>query len=167
MYLSNFAKKVRIVIRRDDLKSSMSSYLIDQINSTENIEVLGQTEIVSVEGGDKLEKVNIINRETKQVQSLDARAVFIFIGTKPFTEWTPSELLRDEKGFLQTGRDLLLNENFKKSWKFPREPYMLETNIPGVFAAGDVRSGAMNRVASAVGEGAMAISFVHKYLAEV
>ncbi len=167
MYLSQFARNVKILIRREDLKSSMSSYLIDQIAGTPNIEVLGNTEVSGVEGQDKLAKVKVLFHQTGEVKSYDAAALFIFIGTKPFTEWTPENLMKDNKGFLQTGRDLLLNEQFKKSWKFPREPYLLETSIPGIFAAGDARSGAMNRVASAVGEGAMAISFVHKYLGEV
>ncbi|MEX1188687.1 MAG: FAD-dependent oxidoreductase [Bacteroidia bacterium] len=167
MYLSQFARKVRIIIRREDLKSSMSSYLIDQINGTPNIEVLGGTEIAGAEGNEKLEKIKILFRDSGEVQTFGATALFIFIGTKPFTEWTPELILKDEKGFLQTGRDLMLNESFKRNWKSPREPYLLETSIPGIFAAGDARSGAMNRVASAVGEGAMAISFVHRYLEEI
>jgi thioredoxin reductase (NADPH) len=167
MYLSKFARKVYIIIRKEDLSSSMSSYLIDQIDGTSNIEVLGRTEVAGVDGIDKLEQVNILYQESGETKSFAAAALFIFIGTKPFTEWTPEHLMKDSKGFLQTGRDLFQNEIFKRTWKFPREPYMLETSIPGIFAAGDARSGAMNRVASAVGEGAMAISFVHKYLSEV
>ena len=145
----------------------MSSYLIYQIESTPNIEVLGKTEVIGVDGNDRLAKVHVQFQEPNEVKTFDAAALFIFIGTKPFTEWTPEQLLKDSKGFIQTGRDLFQHELFKKAWKFPREPFLLETSIPGIFAAGDARSGAMNRVASAVGEGAMAISFVHKYLAEV
>jgi thioredoxin reductase (NADPH) len=167
MYLSKFARKVRIIIRKEDLRSSMSSYLIDQIESTPNIEVLGKTEVIGVDGNDRLTKVHVQFQETNEVKTFDAAALFIFIGTKPFTEWTPEQLLKDSKGFIQTGRDLFQHEQFKRAWKFPREPFLLETSIPGIFAAGDARSGAMNRVASAVGEGAMAISFVHRYLEEV
>ena len=93
--------------------------------------------------------------------------MYIFIGAKPFTEWLKLDIIKDEKGFIETGRDLRLNEQFGKIWKQERDPFLLETSCSGIFAAGDVRSGAMNRVASAVGEGSMAISFVHKYLAEV
>ena len=96
-----------------------------------------------------------------------AEALFIFIGAKPFTDWIGMDIIKDDKGFLETGRELKSHESFGKIWKQERDPYLLETSCPGVFAAGDVRSGAMNRVASAVGEGSMAISFVHKYLAEV
>lgn len=167
MYLSKFAKKVSILIRKPDLTSTMSSYLIDQINGTENIEVLGKTQVVEAQGNGKLGSVSIENMETKEVSNHDAGALFVFIGARPYTDWLGTGLIKDEKGFLVTGRDLMQHENFKKVWKLDRDPYLLETCVPGIFAAGDVRSGAMNRVASATGEGAMAISFVHKYLAEV
>jgi thioredoxin reductase (NADPH) len=167
MYLSKFSKNVFIVIRKPDLTATMSSYLIDQIAETPNIAVLGNSEIESVEGGDSLERVKIKFYKENKSECFDAAALFIFIGAKPFTDWTPDELFKDDKGFVLTGRDLQSKDDFKKNWKQPREPYLLETSIPGIFAAGDVRSGAMNRVASAVGEGAMAISFVHRYLAEV
>jgi thioredoxin reductase (NADPH) len=97
---------------------------------------------------------------------VEASALFIFIGARPVTDWIKLNIIKDEKGFLETGRELLKYESFRKTWKLAREPFLLETCCPGVFAAGDVRSGAMNRVASAVGEGAMAIKFVHEYLAE-
>ena len=167
MYLSHFAKKVWIVIRKEDLKSTMSAYLIEQINQTENIEVLANTEIVEASGNEHLESLSIKSLETDELKDVEAKALFIFIGAKPFTEWMGSTLLKDEKGFLKTGRELILEESFKKQWLQEREPYLLETSTPGIFAAGDVRSGAMNRVASAVGEGAMSISLVHKYLEEV
>jgi thioredoxin reductase (NADPH) len=167
MYLSKFSKNVFIVIRKPDLTATMSSYLIDQIAETPNIAVLGNSEIESVEGGESLERVKIKFYKENKSECFDAAALFIFIGAKPFTDWTPDELFKDDKGFVLTGRDLQSKDDFKKNWKQPREPYLLETSIPGIFAAGDVRSGAMNRVASAVGEGAMAISFVHRYLAEV
>jgi thioredoxin reductase (NADPH) len=98
---------------------------------------------------------------------VQADALYIFIGAKPFTDWIALDIIKDEKGFIETGRELKGYENFTKIWKENRDPYLLETSCPGIFAAGDVRARAMNRVAAAVGEGSMAISFVHKYLAEV
>jgi len=150
MYLSQFASKVIIVIRQKDLSATMSQYLIDQ-------ETIGEG---------KLEKLVVRNISTQTAQTIDADAMFVFIGAKPYTDWLGDKIIKDGKGFLVTGRDLYNTESFKRSWKLEREPMMLETCVPGIFAAGDVRSGAMNRVASAVGEGAMAIKFVHEYLAE-
>lgn len=167
MYLSQHAGSVFIIIRRDSLRHTMSSYLIEQIESSPNIQVLSYTEITEVCGEEKLERVKLRNSQTREETAASAAALFIFIGAKPITEWVGDEVRKDEKGFLLTGRDLQLKEDFRKFWKLPRDPYLLETSIPGVFAAGDVRSGAMNRVASAVGEGAMSISFAHRYLAEV
>ncbi|WP_299532985.1 FAD-dependent oxidoreductase [Ulvibacterium sp.] len=166
MYLSKYAKKVHIVIRRDSLVSTMSSYLIDQINNTANIEVVTHSEIVEAQGNSHLEAVVVRNNQTNTEQELEARAIFIFIGAKPYTEWTGNLFLKDKKGFLVTGREVLDHQNGTLTWRKNQEPYLLETSVPGVFAAGDVRSGAMNRVASAVGEGSMSISLVHKYLNE-
>jgi thioredoxin reductase (NADPH) len=167
MYLSKFAKNVFIIIRKEDLTSTMSAYLIDQIKGTQNIHLMPKTEIVEAIGTEKLEKLQLSNIETKQVETRDADALYIFIGAKPFTDWLSLSIIKDDKGFIETGRDLKTYDTFAKTWKQKRDPYLLETSCPGVFAAGDVRAGAMNRVASAVGEGSMAISFVHKYLAEV
>lgn len=167
VYLSKFAKRVHIIIRRSNLSSTMSSYLIDQINNLPNIEVIGFTEIVEARGSDKLEQLLLQNVETKETQLCPADALYIFIGAKPFTDWVGSDIIKDTKGFIQTGIELKQQDLFGKIWKLDRDPYLLETSSPGIFAAGDVRTGAMNRVASAVGEGSMAISFVHKYLAEV
>ncbi|MCU0446938.1 MAG: FAD-dependent oxidoreductase [Microscillaceae bacterium] len=166
MFLSRFAGKVNILIRGEGLAATMSSYLIDQIKSTPNIEVHNFTVVKRVCGSEKLEEVEIVNVQTHQTQLLPAKALFVFIGTKPFTEWLPSELIKDDKGFLLTGRDLIHVEGFAKVWKMRREPYLLETSIPGIFASGDVRVGGMGRVASAVGEGSMAVKFVHQYLSE-
>jgi len=166
MYLSKFAKKVFIVIRRASLIDTMSQYLIDQIDNTENISLLNHSEIIEAKGKDHLEEVVIKNNQEQTEVTNAATAMFIFIGAKPYTNWTGEQLLKDEKGFLVTGREVTDHEQGSKVWKQEKEPYLLETSIPGIFAAGDVRSGAMNRVASAVGEGAMAISFVHKYLAD-
>ncbi len=164
MYLSKFAKEVFIVIRKPDLSSSMSQYLIDQIGDTPNITILGNTEVTEVKGSDRLEKVVLKNNGSEQVEEKTAAALFIFIGAKPMTDWIDLDLIKDNRGFLETGQALKNYENFSKNWKLKREPFLLETCIPGIFAAGDVRSGAMNRVASAVGEGSMAIKFVHEYL---
>jgi thioredoxin reductase (NADPH) len=166
MYLSNHARKVFMVIRKKDLSSTMSQYLIDQIKGTTNIEVLGETVIGKVYGADKLEELCLEDVNTKARRQAKAAALFIFIGAKPVTDWIKLNVIKDDKGFIETGRDLLKYDTFKKSWKLKREPFLLETCSPGIFAAGDVRAGAMNRVASAVGEGAMAIKFVHEYLAE-
>lgn len=167
MYLSKFACSVNIVIRKDDLTSTMSSYLIDQIGHTPNVHVLGNTEVIEAKGDKCLEKLVLINVKTKETREESAAALYIFIGAKPYTDWLKLNILKDEKGFIETGRELRNYENFNKTWKLKRDPFLLETSCAGIFAAGDVRSGAMNRVASAVGEGSMAISFVHKYLAEV
>lgn len=167
MYLAKFAKNVHILIRKEDLTSTMSSYLIDQIAGQDNIRVWGRSEIAAAEGNGKLERLRIEDLATGETKTVTADALYIFIGAKPFTEWLDSNLIKDEKGFLETGRDLKSYEHFSKIWKLDRDPYLLETSLPGIFAAGDVRAGAMNRVASAVGEGSMSISFVHKYLAEV
>jgi len=167
MHLSKFAMKVYIVIRKPDLSSSMSSYLIDQISNTPNIEILPCTEITEAMGDANLNGLKLVDLNTNEERKVHADALYIFIGAKPYTEWLDVQVIKNEKGFIETGRDLLGRQNFKQIWKKNREPYLLETSIPGVFAAGDVRAGAMNRVASAVGEGSMAISFVHKYLSEV
>jgi thioredoxin reductase (NADPH) len=167
MYLSQYAKTVYIVIRRPNLAETMSQYLIDQINNTPNIRLLACSEIVEARGDGHLQEMDIQDLNSGTQQTLPADALFVFIGAKPFTDWMPINVFKDKRGFIETGRNLFQFDNFKKSWKLNREPYLLETCIPGVFAAGDVRATAMNRVASAVGEGAMAISFVHKYLSEI
>ncbi|GAA4155104.1 FAD-dependent oxidoreductase [Chryseobacterium ginsenosidimutans] len=166
VYLSKFADKVYIVIRKDSLSYTMSSYLIQQIADLPNIEVLTDTEIREAKGDTHLENLIIEHVPTGKTTVGDAAALYIFIGAKPFTDWLGVAVRRDEKGFIETGRDLTAYPEFTKNWKLKRDPFLLETSLPGIFAAGDVRSGAMNRVASAVGEGSMAISFVHKYLAE-
>lgn len=167
MYLSKFAKNVYIVIRKEDLSSSMSAYLIDQINGTPNIKVLGKTEIKEARGNAHLQEVVIGSIDSNEGETKPADALYIFIGSRPYTDWIGKEIIRNEKGFIETGRDAKGHESFNKIWKLQRDPYLLETSSHGIFAAGDVRANAMNRVASAVGEGSMAISFVHKYLAEV
>jgi thioredoxin reductase (NADPH) len=165
MYLATYARRVFILIRGESLAASMSAYLIEQIGQTENIELLPFTEVAEVCGTDHLEEVVI--RRRGQLERRPARALFVFIGARPSTEWVCNTIVCDGKGFVLTGRDLVTDARYATSWKHPRrEPYLLETCVPGVFAAGDSRSGAMARVASAVGEGSMAIKFVHQYLDE-
>ncbi|MBW8686670.1 FAD-dependent oxidoreductase [Chitinophaga rhizophila] len=167
MYLSKFAKSVYIIIRREDLSSTMSAYLIEQISGVPNITICPKTEIAEAKGHDKLEELVLCNIDTKEQQQVRADALYIFIGAKPYTDWIALDIIKDDKGFIKTGGDLHSCDAFKRIWKQERDPYLLETSCPGIFAAGDVRASAMNRVAAAVGEGSMAISFVHKYLAEV
>jgi thioredoxin reductase (NADPH) len=167
VYLSKFAKNVYIIIRKDSLSYTMSAYLIQQIENIANIHVLTDTEITEAIGSNCLEKLTLINIKTKETVTKEAAALYVFIGAKPYTDWIKLDIIRDEKGFIETGRELRRYDNFGKVWKMNRDPFLLETSCQGIFAAGDVRAGAMNRVASAVGEGSMAISFVHKYLAEV
>ncbi len=166
MYLSRMASEVCICVRRPDLSETMSQYLIDQIAKTPNITVTGCTEVVQGLGEEHLECLVLENMDTHEQKTVPAAGLFIFIGTKPLTDWMELDILKDPKGFIATGRDLAKFADYKSVWKEKREPYLLETCSPGIFAAGDVRAGAMNRVASAVGEGAMAVSFVHKYLAD-
>jgi thioredoxin reductase (NADPH) len=167
MYLSKFAKSVYIIIRKESLSATMSAYLIDQIGNTPNIQVLPFTEVMEAKGQNCLEALTLINVNTKETVTKEATALYIFIGAKPYTDWIQMGIIKSKGNFIETGRDLNSYENFAKAWKLKRDPFLLETSCPGIFAAGDVRAGAMNRVASAVGEGSMAISFVHKYLAEV
>ncbi|MCQ6958547.1 FAD-dependent oxidoreductase [Mucilaginibacter aquariorum] len=167
MYLSKFAKEVFILIRKANLSETMSSYLIDQLGGQSNIKLMPCSEITEAIGDTNLEQLAIRDLNTNEVKTVDADALYIFIGAKPYTDWLCKDIITNGKGFIETGRDLNLCTDFEKVWKSNRDPYLLETSCPGIFAAGDVRAGAMNRVASAVGEGSMAISFVHKYLNEV
>ncbi|MFI5324103.1 MAG: FAD-dependent oxidoreductase [Thermodesulfobacteriota bacterium] len=164
MYLSKFAKKVFILIRGKSLDSSMSRYLIEQISHTKNIFVFNRTQVVEVRGEGRLESLVLENLDSRERSTVQTLSLFIFIGTRPFTDWIKLNLIKNDKGYIETGRDLFNYENFKSIWKLERIPYLLESSIPGIFAAGDVRSGAMNRVASAVGEGSMAIRFTHEYI---
>ena len=143
----------------------MSRYLIDQIEKTPNIQLRTNTEIDRVEGDGHVERVVLKSVESGRCVMEDADALFIYIGTRPQSDWLPPTVLRDAKGFVLTGRDLVAADGFARTWKESREPLPLETSVPGVFAAGDVRASAMNRVASAVGEGAMMVHVAHEYLA--
>jgi thioredoxin reductase (NADPH) len=164
MYLSKFAKTVFILIRGESLDSSMSRYLIEQISHTGNISVVNRTRVVEAKGDGRLERLVLENLDSGERSTVETQSLFIFIGTRPYTDWIKLNLIKNERGYIETGRDLFNYENFKSIWKQERIPYLLESSIPGIFAAGDVRSGAMNRVASAVGEGSMAIKFIHEYI---
>jgi thioredoxin reductase (NADPH) len=165
MYLARFAKEVQIVVRRDSLRETMSQYLIEQIDKTPNIRLRTRTEVERVEGSDFVQRVALTSLETGESQVEEVDALFMFIGTRPRSDWLPDGVLRDAKGFVLTGRDLMAADGYARIWKESREPLPLETSVPGVFAAGDIRFGAMNRVASAVGEGSMVVRFAHEYLA--
>jgi thioredoxin reductase (NADPH) len=165
LHLARYAKDVQIAVRRETLRDTMSQYLIDQIDKTQNIRLRSRTELTCVEGDGHVERIGLTSLDDAVCRMENCDAVFVFIGTRPRTDWLPPEVLRDAKGFVLTGRDLMAADAYPRVWKEPREPLLLETSVPGVFAAGDVRAGAMNRVASAVGEGSMAVRLVHEYLA--
>jgi thioredoxin reductase (NADPH) len=160
VFLARNVRQVTLIIRRPDLAQTMSRYLIDQIGRVANIELLPQTEVVELIGERSVEALTVRNRETGEVSRLDATALFVFIGADPNTEWLDSEVKLDDRGFVLTGRDL----DGQVDGNAP--PLFLETSAPGVFAVGDVRSGSIKRVASAVGEGSMAVRLVHQHLAE-
>jgi thioredoxin reductase (NADPH) len=160
VYLSQNARKVFLLVRGDDLCKSMSSYLTHRIINTPNIELRRCTEVVGMNGDGHLSSVEILNKTTGERETMAAAALFSFIGTSPRTGWLPPEIEKDEKDFVRTGIDV----GDSPRWSLKRQPFLLETSRPGVFAAGDVRSGSVKRVASAVGEGAMAVQFVHEYL---
>jgi thioredoxin reductase (NADPH) len=165
MHLARYAKEVQIVVRRESLRDTMSQYLIDQIEKTPNIRLRPRTEVVQVEGEGRVERVTLRSLEDGSCGAEEVDALFVFIGTRPNSDWLPPEVLRDAKGFVLTGRDLIAADAYARIWKEPREPLPLETSVPGVFAAGDVRASSMNRVASAVGEGSMVVRLAHEYLA--
>lgn len=164
VYLSRFAREVSLVVRRDTLVQTMSHYLIQQLAALQNVRIRFCTVAERVEGQGRLERVRLKSLVDESVSTEDADALFIFIGTRPHSHWLPGSVLRNAKGFVLTGRDAQIAEAFPKIWKETREPMLLETTIPGVFAAGDVRAGALNRVSAAVAEGAMSVRFVSDYL---
>src|SRR5438552_7628111 len=163
VFLAGHAAKVVLVIRGDNLHKNMSSYLARRIEQTANIELLCNTTIQQMSGDNHLTAVEIVNNNTGEVRTVQTPAVFSYIGAVPRTDWLPPEIERDAKGFVQTGPTLAKSPH----WTARRQPFLLETSHAGVFAAGDVRSGSSKRVASAVGEGAMAVQFVHEYLKQM
>jgi thioredoxin reductase (NADPH) len=165
VHLSRFAREVSLVVRRGSLNATMSHYLIQQLAALPNVRIRTCTAAERVDGQGRLEKIWLKSVVDDSISTESVDALFIFIGTRPHSEWLPPSVLRNSKGFVLTGRDAESAEAFSRTWKETREPMLLETTIPGIFAAGDVRAGAMNRVASAVGEGAMAVRLVSDYLA--
>jgi len=163
LHLSRYARKVTIVMRGKRLNDNVSEYLVDRVTHTPNIEILPKSQVVALHGDEMLHAVTIRNCETGDERMIETSFLFLCLGGRPNTQWAQEVgIVRDEQGYLVTGPDLAPTT---ESWKLNREPYYLETSMPGVFAAGDVRHGSIKRVASAVGEGAMTIAFVHRYLA--
>lgn len=167
LYMSKFAKEVNILIRRDSLSQVAANYLVENINDTPNIHVIANTDVIACSGNTILENITLKNANTGEEKTVPAKAMFIYIGTKPGTSWLNDIIVKDKKGFIVTGSDLLKEKSFNSFWKLKREPFISETSVPGIFASGDVRLGAMTGISSAVGEGAMAIRFVRKYLQEM
>ncbi|GHE07863.1 FAD-dependent oxidoreductase [Streptomyces alanosinicus] len=164
MYLSRGAKSVTLLVRGPDLSASMSYYLIQQINEAPNISVRPHTVVDAAHGGDRLEQLTLRHTVTGESERVDAQWVFVFIGAAPLTDWLGEAVLRDERGFILAGPDLTADGRPPAGWELDRPPYHLETSVPGVFVAGDARAESAKRVASAVGEGAMAVMLVHRYL---
>ncbi len=160
MFFSNHARSVTILCRGEGLEKSMSRYLVDQLATRSNIAVMPRTEVAAAHGEGALEELEVTNGETGDTTRLASGGLFIFIGADAETSWLPQEIALDERGFVLTGSDVSAGGQ----WELDRDPYLLETSVPGIFACGDVRSGPVKRVASAVGEGSMAIAFVHQYL---
>jgi thioredoxin reductase (NADPH) len=163
--LAQYAKRVVLLVRGDSLEAGMSQYLVERINASDNIEVRLRTEVVRGTGADHLETITIADHATGEVETVDANWLFVFIGALPRTEWLGDQVARDDHGFVLTGPDVAALESGR--WALERQPFLLETSMPGVFAAGDVRRSSMKRVASAVGEGSSAVSNVHLYLETV
>lgn len=163
MFLAQYTRKVLILVRKDSMRRTMSSYLADRVEASSNIDVLYTTELRAMDGGARLERIEIENTTTGERRTVATPAVFTFIGAVPRTDWLPSPIDTDPKGFVCTGRALANTPG----WTRKRQPFLLETSQPGVFAAGDVRLGSSKRVAAAVGEGSMVVKFVHEYLAEL
>jgi thioredoxin reductase (NADPH) len=163
LHFAKFARKVTMLVRSDGLSATMSKYLIDEIERTSNIEVEKQTQVTEAIGDERLEGLKL--RGPRGENMVPASSLFVFIGAAPITGWLPPSILRDDKGFLLAGPDLRSDGKLPDQWREKREPFLLESSIPGVFVAGDVRHGSVKRVASAVGEGSIAVQFAHQYLA--
>ena len=164
MYFAKYARSVTMLVRGSLLGRHMSDYLVRQIKGTDNINVRLRTVLVEAHGDDHLEGVTVRNLNTDEKETLSAAALFILIGARPNTEWLAGVVERDSAGFILSGPDLMVDGQRPKGWPLDRDPYLLETSVPGIFVAGDVRHRSVKRVAAAVGEGSMAIQFVHLYL---
>ncbi|MGF1537092.1 MAG: FAD-dependent oxidoreductase [Elainellaceae cyanobacterium] len=163
MYFSKYASRVRMLVRGESLTKSMSQYLIDQIEGTENIDVLTHHSVVEALGDTKLEQLRVEDSQSGEIKTFDTNSLFIFIGATPGTDWLDGLVHRDERGFICTGPDIPKST----PWPLERDRFLLETSVPGIFAVGDVRHGSVKRVASGVGEGSICVQFVHRHLAQV
>ncbi len=167
MHFAPAASRITMVVREASLTQSLSQYLIDRIRAAPNVDVLLRTDVTALHGDRALEEITLVDRSTGAERRVPARWLFVCIGGVPQTDWAQEVgIIRDETGYLVTGPDLTIGNELPASWPLDRAPYYLETSVPGVFAAGDVRHGSVKRCASAVGEGAMAVAFVHRYLAD-
>ena len=167
MNFARYAERVVILVRGASLSTTMSQYLIEQVQATPNIQIWSHASVKEVHGDGHLEEISVLCSDSNKVERVPASAMFIFIGALPRTEWLSGIVERDERGFLRTGPDLMNGGTRPKSWKLERDPFLLETNVPGIFAVGDVRHGSVKRVASSVGEGSVAVQFIHQYLSKV
>jgi thioredoxin reductase (NADPH) len=168
MFFSNYATRVTLLVRGETLRKSMSQYLIDELATKENIFVEVESEVVAVQGTDHLEAIVVRNVRTNERLRCETNVLFVLIGADAETSTLPDELIRDANGYICTGRDVLdLSTAAHRPWPLERDPYLLETSIPGIFSAGDVRHGSIKRVAAGVGEGSMSIAFIHQYLAAI
>jgi thioredoxin reductase (NADPH) len=164
--LARYAQQVTMLVRADSLAAQMSQYLIDEISAIANIDVRTSTEISAAQGTGKLEALTLTDSQTHSTETVSASALLVLIGAEPRTDWLPARIARDEHGFVLTGSDLPEGRDPVGTWPLPRPPRPLETSIPGVFAAGDIRHGSVKRVASAVGEGSIAATQMNQYLEE-
>ena len=167
IYFSKYARTVTMLVRADGLEKSMSSYLIDEIRDIPNISVRTFTEVKEVHGESNLEEITLVDARTGETEKVRATALFIFIGAAPRTDWLEGVVTRDANGFIVSGNDLKVDGKMPSTWPIDREPFLLETSVPGVFVAGDARHGSVKRVASGVGEGAIAVQFIHQYLSSI
>jgi thioredoxin reductase (NADPH) len=167
MNFSKYAEKVVILVRGESLSATMSQYLIDQIKETPNIQLWTHASVAEAHGQTHLEEISVLCSDTGKTERVPASSMFIFIGALPRTDWLAGSIERDDRGFILTGPDLMQEGKHPKGWTLERDPFLLETNIPGIFAVGDVRHGSVKRVASGVGEGSVAVQFIHQYLSKV